>query len=62
MVTYWTNFAKYGNPNGQSNSDLFSWPVWEPTNRNRIVLNTNLSSESTSEICGFWDSLGGYFF
>src|SRR5690606_11375484 len=27
MQTYWTNFAKYGNPNGETkNPDLLEWP------------------------------------
>lgn len=29
MITYWTNFAKYGNPNGDgSDNSLLTWPLY----------------------------------
>ena len=29
MITYWTNFAKYGNPNGDgSDKSLLTWPLY----------------------------------
>ena len=36
MATYWTNFAKYGNPNGK---DLPVWPAF--TEKNSSVMNLN---------------------
>ena len=58
MVRAWTNFAKTGNPNG---AGVPSWPVWSPAQRLSLVLNDTSVTESTSGLCGFWDSVGGYF-
>lgn len=38
MGTYWTNFAKYGNPNGES---VPEWPVFSDANPEVLYLMTN---------------------
>jgi len=63
MVRYWTRFAKTGDPNGGNDPVC---PAWSPTTRTTLVLNDTLlpglTTESTNDMCGFWDSVGGYFF
>ena len=38
MSTYWTNFAKYGDPNGK---DLPVWPAFSEKNSSVMILNNN---------------------
>ena len=40
MMTYWTNFAKTGNPNAAS---LPEWPPYHTTDRQRIYLDADIS-------------------
>jgi hypothetical protein len=58
MISAWANFARTGNPNGPGAP---VWPAWEPKQRLSLVLNDTMTSESTAGLCGFWDSIGGYF-
>ena len=58
MVAAWTNFAKTGDPNG---AGVPSWPRWDPVQRLKLVINDTSVAESTAGLCGFWDSVGGYF-
>jgi len=58
MEAAWGNFAKTGNPNGPGAPN---WPPWEPSSRLTLVLNDTMQTESTASLCGFWDSVGGYF-
>jgi para-nitrobenzyl esterase len=39
MITYWTNFAKYGNPNDDS---LPAWPVYKPDKPTVMYLKSDL--------------------
>ena len=55
MGVYWTNFAKGLAPSSD-------WPAWAPATRISKVLNVSETTESTSELCGFWDSLAGAYF
>jgi len=54
----WANFAKTGDPNGQGAP---TWPAWTPQGRQTLVLNDTFATESTVGMCGFWDTIGGYF-
>ncbi len=58
MEYAWGNFAKTGNPNGNGAP---VWPPWTPTDRLTLVINDTMTTESTVGMCGFWDSVGGYF-
>ena len=60
MGAFWTSFAKTGNPNSGSISPV-TWPAWDPTTRLSLVLNLTMNTESSGEMCGFWDALD-YFF
>jgi para-nitrobenzyl esterase len=40
MNAYWTNFAKYGNPNGPG---LPEWPVYTPDSKQYLELNTPIA-------------------
>ena len=39
MLAYWANFAKYGNPNGDS---LVNWPTYSPTTNSIMELGKNV--------------------
>jgi len=43
MMTYWTQFAKTGNPNAQG---LPEWPRYRKTSDQNIVLDADISVES----------------
>lgn len=54
--TYWSNFAKTGNPNGDG---LVEWPSYAKETDLHITLaeNVTVSSGLRNETCTFWDSL-----
>lgn len=70
MVTFWTNFAKTGDPNKESAltssastaSSYPTWPLWTPLDRLALVFQngTDTAQESGAGICSFWDKIG-YF-
>ncbi len=37
MMTYWTNFARTGNPNGAGKSSLPNWPVYAPASGSKVM-------------------------
>lgn len=45
MQTYWTNFARTGNPNGSGASDVPNWPQYDAGD-NWQVMNLNAQSEA----------------
>jgi para-nitrobenzyl esterase len=45
MQTYWTNFARTGNPNGSSASDVPNWPQYDAED-NWQVMNLDAQSEA----------------
>lgn len=55
---YWTNFAKYNNPNGPNNSSSFLyWPAFTAENDLNMILElpTAIQSGLFSGKCAFWD-------
>lgn len=61
-ISYWTNFAKYGTPN--NNSDLVYWPKYDRINRNYLrfkIPPMEVNSSYLYQDCEFWDSIGYYY-
>jgi carboxylesterase type B len=64
MGVYWTNFAKYHNPNGPSEKSLKGLPVWPQFDNTTDKLvymtaeNITIKDHVRSEYCNFWDGLG----
>jgi para-nitrobenzyl esterase len=54
MMSYWTNFAYYGDPNGPG---LPAWPQYNTDTRERIYLDRPIHSGPTDNVekCGFWE-------
>jgi len=55
MMSYWTNFAKKGDPNGQG---LMNWPRYDTASRQRMYFNLPMRIGPTDNIekCEFWRS------
>jgi hypothetical protein len=60
MLTWWTNFANYHNPNGEDSSDPL-WPTAENFNGDDDPSILRISADPTSEPwpetekCQFWE-------
>merc|ERR1712130_900401 len=57
VQSYWTNFAKYADPNGE---DLESWPEYTRCGDNQLIFNHSVSTRRVphSDICSFWNAVG----
>ncbi len=53
MMSYWTNFARSGDPNGPG---LIKWPVYEQKQKSRLILDLPAHIETTENVenCEFW--------
>jgi len=62
MITYWSNFAKSGNPNNPITPKLV-WPSYTISSRPNLKLDYPLSIVSgyQQKYCNFWDSIGYNF-
>ena len=60
MSSYWTNFAKSGDPNGPG---LTLWPQYEPAAERYLVLDNQVQVDAAFHIaeCDFMDSLDRLF-
>ncbi|XP_065887598.1 crystal protein-like [Dysidea avara] len=58
MMTYWTNFARYGDPNGESGG--FDWPQYTSYTKSvlRFLTPKNTVEDYRSDYCDFWDQIG----
>ncbi|CAF0804686.1 unnamed protein product [Rotaria sordida] len=58
IMTYWSNFAKYGNPNGNISTNVNDWPLYSYPERAHIVLDVfNISTgiAHRADYCTFWE-------
>ena len=46
LMSYWTNFAKTGNPNGEG---LEEWPKYSTSNRKRIIFNNTITVQPITD-------------
>ncbi|KAF0972245.1 hypothetical protein FDP41_009449 [Naegleria fowleri] len=59
MVNYFTNFVKYGNPNG--NSTAVTWPRFSANNRQTMMFQTpfnQMVKDYKKDYCDEWDYIG----
>jgi len=61
--TYWTNFAKYGNPNGHGTPVHPYWPHFQPNNQANLILQLHptIEQQLAFQQCNFWDSMFPYY-
>jgi para-nitrobenzyl esterase len=60
MATYWTNFAKTGDPNG---TGVPTWPQFNAADEKLIVLDNSITTREDYRVeeCEFFDSLPDIF-
>ncbi|XP_070591777.1 cholinesterase-like [Erythrolamprus reginae] len=56
MMNYWADFARTGNPTGSA-ATKDEWPLYNATEQNVFLLNTESFQERVIEHCGFLKSL-----
>lgn len=56
FVDYWTSFAHSGDPN--SGGTQMFWPKYDPTNRQTLLIDEQMTVASTAPLCEFWDKIG----
>ena len=56
MSTYWTNFAKTGDPNG---AGVAAWPAYDPIQERYLVLDDTPQAAAAYHVaqCGVMDTL-----
>ncbi|CAF1003382.1 unnamed protein product [Didymodactylos carnosus] len=58
IMSYWSNFAKYDDPNGNDTNIPYDWPKYSYPARQHIVLDTNSKTTGVAlraEYCAFWE-------
>jgi len=70
MITYWSNFAKSGNPNLPNNMDIVNWPPLfenpesDDIARQMLIFEQNdiqMKLNDLNGICDFWDNIAGFY-
>ncbi|CAF3296288.1 unnamed protein product [Rotaria socialis] len=59
IMTYWSNFAKYGNPNGHLSANDSDWPLYAFPERAHVVLdvvNKSTGVAHRADYCAFWEN------
>ena len=59
MIKFWSNFVKYGDPNGDVGDDP-SWPVFEGPDWKYLNIKGNeqsLGQNMRGNLCTFWDEI-----
>ncbi|CAF0791989.1 unnamed protein product [Adineta steineri] len=58
VMSYWSNFSKFGNPNGVSSTTVGDWPLYVYPEREHIVLdivNKSTGIAHRADYCSFWE-------
>jgi len=58
IIGYWTSFAKFGDPNLSNPPPAVTWPEYDPSQRMGLVLDETITTESSLDLCSFWDNIG----
>ncbi|XP_041378593.1 crystal protein-like [Gigantopelta aegis] len=67
MIHYWTNFAKYGNPNKKHSDGILHWPNYMDSNENGDSIqyfaesDKRLTRAHRKKFCQYFDKIGYHF-